>query len=227
MGTCKRMPNGWCDDAGCVTDGCKLARSEEMREQQPRNLSSNLDLAQQVRQKAQGTTDCPFWMVVAEEIERMTQTAIFWEQQAQWHVQKKTELRAELGAMKRAYDAVYSAGNHYLNQALKGGAVETLPTSSAVNYPEALRKVGRWLWDNGPCDLVNDGSIRAQYDAAEEIERLQRDHRRYELLRTFSVQQFKDLYETNLRTGRHFDKLVDDVIAMKEIDAGFAVEAKP
>ena len=27
--------------------------------------------AQQIRQKAQGSTDCPFWMAVADEIERL------------------------------------------------------------------------------------------------------------------------------------------------------------
>lgn len=39
---------------------------------------------------------------------------------------------------------------------------------------------------------------------------------RYEYLRRLNPQQFQALWETNLKTGRHFDELVDEAIAEEQ-----------
>jgi hypothetical protein len=62
---------------------------------------------------------------------------------------------------------------------------------------------------------VNDA--RELYQTAMELAKKYKDERdeykigydRYEKLRRLSPMQFHELYEKNLRTGEHFDKLVD------------------
>lgn len=39
---------------------------------------------------------------------------------------------------------------------------------------------------------------------------------RYEYLRRLNPQQFQALWETNLKTGRHFDDLVDEAITQEQ-----------
>jgi len=43
----------------------------------------------------------------------------------------------------------------------------------------------------------------------EHVRELKIGHNRYEKLRRLSPMQFHELYEKNLRTGEHFDTLVD------------------
>jgi hypothetical protein len=46
----------------------------------------------------------------------------------------------------------------------------------------------------------------------EHVRELQIEHDRYEKLRRLSPMQFHELYEKNIKTGEHFDKLVDKLI---------------
>lgn len=49
-------------------------------------------------------------------------------------------------------------------------------------------------------------------DDATTLTELWRGYRRYEVLRTFNVQQFKSLYETSITSDIPFDQLVDNII---------------
>jgi hypothetical protein len=48
-----------------------------------------------------------------------------------------------------------------------------------------------------------------------QIEEYKIGHDRYEKLRRLNLQQIKDLYLKNLRTGEHFDTLVDKLCQVK------------
>lgn len=53
----------------------------------PVTTGTDIPLWQQIRQKAQGSTDCAFWMAVADEVKRLTLSATASEKDAaryQW-----------------------------------------------------------------------------------------------------------------------------------------------
>ena len=62
----------------------------------------------------------------------------------------------------------------------------------------------------------------AGYTRSEQFSKLERErdeykigHDRYEKLRRLNLQQIKELYLKNLRTGEHFDTLVDNLCQVK------------
>ena len=76
------------------------------------------------------------------------------------------------------------------------------PRNYESDTPETCEAVERW----------QQGKINI-FDEMARLER-ERDeykigHDRYEKLRRLNLQQIKELYLKNLRTGKHFDTLVD------------------
>ena len=79
------------------------------------------------------------------------------------------------------------------------------PRNYESDTPETCEAVERW----------QQGKINI-FDEMARLER-ERDeykigHDRYEKLRRLNLQQIKELYLKNLRTGEHFDILVDKLI---------------
>ena len=50
------------------------------------------------------------------------------------------------------------------------------------------------------------------HEVVEQRDQYKIGHDRYEKLRRLSPMQFHELYEKNIKTGEHFDKLVDKLI---------------
>ena len=82
------------------------------------------------------------------------------------------------------------------------------PRNYESDTPETCEAVERW----------QQGKINI-FDEMARLER-ERDeykigHDRYEKLRRLNLQQIKELYLKNLRTGEHFDTLVDKLCQVK------------
>lgn len=83
---------------------------------------------------------------------------------------------------------------------------------------EIFKKIEQLFEENTSLKEDLDRALKAWTEAAAERTNalLERDeykigHDRYEKLRRLNLQQIKELYLKNLRTGEHFDTLVDEL----------------
>lgn len=80
----------------------------------------------------------------------------------------------------------------------------------------AMELAQKYKDERDKCQIEHDRALKAWTEAVHERTEalLERDeykigHDRYEKLRRLNLQQIKELYLKNLRTGEHFDILVD------------------
>jgi hypothetical protein len=83
-------------------------------------------------------------------------------------------------------------------------------------YQTAMELSKKYKDERDECQVEQDRALKAWTEAVSErtAALLERDeykigHDRYEKLRLLSPMQFHELYEKNLKTGEHFDTLVD------------------
>ena len=83
-------------------------------------------------------------------------------------------------------------------------------------FQTAMELAKKYKDERDECQVQHDRALKAWTEAVSERTNalLERDeykigHDRYEKLRRLSPMQFHELYEKNIKTGEHFDKLVD------------------
>jgi len=83
-------------------------------------------------------------------------------------------------------------------------------------FQTAMELAKKYKDERDECQVQQDRALKAWTEAVSErtAALLERDeykigHDRYEKLRQLNLQQIKELYLKNLRTGEHFDMLVD------------------
>ncbi len=83
-------------------------------------------------------------------------------------------------------------------------------------FQTAMGLAKKYKDERDKCQIEHDRALKAWAEAVHERTEalLERDeykigHDRYEKLRRLNLQQIKELYLKNLRTGEHFDTLVD------------------
>jgi len=90
------------------------------------------------------------------------------------------------------------------------------PEEARELFQTAMELAKKYKDERDKCQIEHDRALKAWTEAvAERTDALlERDeykigHDRYEKLRRLNLQQIKELYLKNLRTGEHFDILVD------------------
>ena len=86
-------------------------------------------------------------------------------------------------------------------------------------FQTAMGLAKKYKDERDKCQIEHDRALKAWTEAVHERTEalLERDeykigHDRYEKLRRLNLEQIKELYLKNLRTGEHFDTLVDKLI---------------
>jgi hypothetical protein len=86
-------------------------------------------------------------------------------------------------------------------------------------FQTAMELAKKYKDERDECQVEQDRALKAWTEAVSErtATLLERDeykigHDRYEKLRRLNLQEMKELYLRNLRTGEHFDTLVDKLI---------------
>ena len=97
----------------------------------------------------------------------------------------------------------------------EGFAVEERDKAREL-FQTAMELAKKYKDERDECQVEQDRALKAWTEAVSErtAALLERDeykigHDRYEKLRRLNLQQIKELYLKNLRTGEHFDTLVD------------------
>lgn len=83
-------------------------------------------------------------------------------------------------------------------------------------FQTAMELAKKYKDERDKCQIKHDRALKAwaeavaeRTDALLERDKYKIGHDRYEKLRRLNLQQIKELYLKNLRTGEHFDMLVD------------------
>lgn len=97
----------------------------------------------------------------------------------------------------------------------EGFAVEERDKAREL-FQTAMELAKKYKDERDECQVEQDRALKAWTEAVSErtAALLERDeykigHDRYEKLRRLNLQEMKELYLKNLRTGEHFDTLVD------------------